>query len=140
MRKSFQTGLFIEKKIEIKPGMAASRFHENSPQVLSSPSLVTFMQTTCADLMTPYLDKAEMVVSVRIEMNHFASTPVGSTVNIRAEIVKIEGDKIYFKIDAYDDVEKIASGYNDMYIINEERFARGIRRKQELSSRKEQAV
>lgn len=140
MRKSFHAGIFIEKKIEIQPEMAASRFHENSPQVLSSPSLITFMQTTCADLMAPFLDKTEMVVSVRIEMKHFASTPVGSTINIRAEIVNIEGDKVYFKIDAYDDVEKIASGYNDMYIINEERFERGIRRKQGLSSRKEQAV
>lgn len=140
MRKSFKTGMFIEKKVEIVPEMAASRFHENSPQVLSSPSLITFVQTTCADLMAPFLDKKEMVVSIRIEMNHFASTPVGYDFNIRAEIIKIEGDKIYFKIDAYDDVEKIASGYNDMYIINEERFERGIRRKQELSSRKERAV
>lgn len=136
MRKSFQTGIFIERKIETKPEMAASRFHENSPRVLSSPSLVTFMQTMCADLMAPFLDKTEMVVSIRIEMSHFASTPIGSTINIKAEIIKIEGDKVYFKINAYDDVEKIATGYNDMYIINEERFNKGIRRKQQFQSPK----
>ncbi|NIS74789.1 MAG: hypothetical protein GTO08_05825 [Deltaproteobacteria bacterium] len=136
MRKSFQTGLFIEKKIETKPEMAASRFHESSPRVLSSPSLVTFMQTTCADLMAPFLDNTEMVVSIRIEMSHLASAPIGSTINIRAEIIKIEGDKVYFKIDAYDDVEKIATGYNDMFIINEERFKKGIGRKQQFQSPK----
>lgn len=136
MRKSFKTGIFIEKKIETKPEMAASRFHENSPQVLSSPSLVTFMQTTCADLMAPFLDKTEMVVSIRIEMSHFASTPIGSTITIKAAIVKTEGDKVYFKIDAYDEVEKIATGYNDMYIINEERFSKGIARKQQFQSPK----
>lgn len=136
MRKSFQTGLFLEKKIKTTPDMAASRFHGNSPRVLSSPSLITFMQTTCADLMAPFLDETEMVVSVRIEMNHLASSPIGSELNIRAEIIKIEYDKVYFKIDAYDEYEKIASGYNDMYIINEERFDRGVERKKQLQSRK----
>ena len=140
MRKSFQTGLFLEKKIKTTPDMAASRFHGNSPPVLSSPSLVTFMQTTCADLMAPFLDKTELVVSVRIEMNHLASTPIGSELNIRAEIMKIEYDKVYFKIDAHDEYEKIASGYNDMYIINEKRFERGVERKKRLEARKASTV
>ncbi|MGD9651984.1 MAG: thioesterase family protein [Candidatus Dadabacteria bacterium] len=129
VRKSFQAGMFIEKKIETKPDMAASRFHRNSPQVLSSPSLVTLMQTTCADLMAPFLDSSEMVVSVRIEMNHFASAPIGSTILVKAEILKIEGDKVYFRIDAHDEFERIAAGFNDMYIINEERFEKGVKKK-----------
>ena len=132
--------MFIEKKIETKPEMAASRFHENSPRVLSSPSLITFMQTTCADLMAPFLDSTEMVVSVRIEMSHLASTPIGSTITVRAEIDRVEGNKVYFKIDAYDEVEKIATGYNDMFIINEERFERGIKRKLEADSQKAQSM
>lgn len=140
MQRSFQAGMFMEKKIETKPEMAASRFHENSPRVLSSPSLITFMQTTCADLMAPFLDPTEMVVSVRMEMSHLASTPIGSTITVRAEIDRIEGDKVYFKIDAYDEVEKIAAGYNDMFIINEERFERGIRRKLATDSQKAQSL
>jgi predicted thioesterase len=140
MRRSFQAGMFMEKKIETKPEMAASRFHENSPRVLSSPSLITFMQTICADLMAPFLDPAEMVVSVRMEMSHLASTPIGSTITVRAEIDRIEGNKVYFKIDAYDEVEKIATGYNDMFIINEERFERGIKRKLEADSQKAQSM
>lgn len=130
----------IEKKIETKPEMAASRFHENSPRVLSSPSLITFMQTTCADLMAPFLDPTEMVVSVRMEMSHLASTPIGSTITVRAEIDRIEGDKVYFKIDAFDEVEKIAAGYNEMFIINEERFERGVRRKLGSGPQKAQSL
>ena len=90
--------------------------------------------------MAPFLNKTEMVVSVRIEMNHLASSPIGSELNIRAEIIKIEHDKVYFQIDAYDEYEKIASGYNDMYIINEERFERGVERKKQLESRKSGTV
>jgi predicted thioesterase len=131
MRNKLEPGMFIEKKIQTTPEMAASRFHESSPRVLSTPSLITFMQTTCADLMAPFLDKREMAVSTRIEMKHLASTPIGMTIFIRAEVIRIEGKGIYFKVEAFDEMEKIASGYNDMYIIDEERFERGIRRKLE---------
>ncbi len=140
MRPSFEPGMFIEKRINTKPDMAASRFHQNSPQVLSSPSLITFLQTTCADLMAPFLDKGEMVVSIRIELSHLASTPIGSEVTVRAEIVKSQGGTIYFKVDAYDETEKIASGYIDMYIVNEERFARGVERKVQSGTKKARSV
>jgi predicted thioesterase len=135
MKNKLEPGMFIEKRIETSPDMAASRFHESSPRVLSTPSLITFLQTTCADLMAPFLDMGEMAVSTRIEMNHFASTPIGMTVTIRAEVKKIERNRVFFKVQAFDEMEEIASGYNDMFVINEERFERGIRRKLERTTK-----
>ncbi len=129
MKDKLQAGMFVEKKIQTIPEMAASRFHESSPRVLSTPSLLTFMQTTCADVLAPFLDKGEMAVSIKIEMSHLASTPIGMTITIRAEVIRVDGRRVYFKVEAFDEMEKIAQGYNDMFIIDEERFERGIRRK-----------
>jgi fluoroacetyl-CoA thioesterase len=129
MKDKLQAGMFIEKKIQTTAEMAASRFHESSPRVLSTPSLLTFMQTTCADVLAPFLDKKEMAVSIKIEMSHLASTPIGMTITIRAEVIRVDGRRVYFKVDAFDEMEKIAQGYNDMFIIDEERFERGIKRK-----------
>jgi predicted thioesterase len=129
MKDKLQAGMFIEKKIHTTPEMAASRFHESSPRVLSTPSLLTFMQTTCADVLAPFLDRGEMAVSIKIEMSHLASTPIGMTITIRAEVIRVDGRRIYFKVEAFDEMEKIAQGYNDMFIIDEERFERGIKRK-----------
>ncbi len=129
MQKGLARGLFVEKIIQTTPDMAASRFHESSPRVLSTPSLITFMQTTCADLMAPFLDRDEMAVSIKIEMNHLASTPIGMPITIRSEIIKVDDRRINFKVEAFDEMEKIASAYNDMYIIDRERFERGLKRK-----------
>ena len=135
MKNKLEPGMFIEKRIETSPDMAASRFHESSPRVLSTPSLITFLQTTCADLMAPFLDEGEMAVSTRIEMNHFASTPIGMAITIRAEVKEIDRNRIFFQVQAFDEMEEIASGYNDMFVINEERFERGIKRKLERTTR-----
>jgi fluoroacetyl-CoA thioesterase len=136
MKNKLEPGMFIEKRIETSPDMAASRFHESSPRVLSTPSLITFLQTTCADLMAPFLDEGEMAVSTRIEMNHFASTPIGMTITIRAEVKEIDRNRIFFQVQAFDEMEEIASGYNDMFVINEERFERGIKRKLERTTKR----
>ncbi|HWP91920.1 MAG TPA: hotdog domain-containing protein [Thermodesulfobacteriota bacterium] len=135
MKNKLEPGMFIEKRIETSPDMAASRFHESSPRVLSTPSLITFLQTTCADLMAPFLDEGEMAVSTRIEVNHFASTPIGMAITIRAEVKELDRNRIFFQVQAFDEMEEIASGYNDMYVINEERFERGIRRKLERTTK-----
>ena len=137
MKNKLEPGMFIEKKIRTTPEMAASRFHESSPRVVSSPSLITFMQTSCVELMAPFLEKGEMAVSIRIEMSHFASAPIGTTLTIRTEVIKIEGGRIYFKVQAFDEMEEIASGYNDMFVMDEDRFKRGIRRKLEKTSKKD---
>lgn len=129
MKNKLEPGIFIEKKILTTPEMAASRFHKSSPRVLSSPTLLTFLQTTCADALEPFLDENEMAVTVKIEMSHLASTPIGMTVTIRAEILRIDGRRIYFRVEALDDMEKIAEGFNDMFIIDEDRFERGLKRK-----------
>ncbi len=136
MKNKLEPGMFIEKRIETSPDMAASRFHESSPRVLSTPSLITFLQTTCADLMAPFLDEGEMAVSTRIEVNHFASTPIGMTITIRAEVKELDRNRIFFQVQAFDEMEEIASGYNDMFVINEERFERGIRRKLERTTKR----
>ena len=129
MQRKLALGLFVEKIIKTTPDMAASRFHESSPRVLSTPSLITFMQTTCADLLAPFLDSNEMAVSIKIEMNHLASTPIGMPITIRSEIIKIDEKRINFKVEAFDEMEKIASAYNDMYIIDIERFEKVLKRK-----------
>jgi len=134
MKKNLRVGMSIEKRIRTEGEMAASRFHKDSPAaVLSTPSLVTFMQTTSADLLSQFLEGGEMAVSIRIEMNHLAATPIGMDVRIRAEIVRIEGRKVSFKVEAFDEVEKTSEGYHDMFVIDEERFDRGVAKKWENS-------
>lgn len=131
MKKNFEKGMFIEKTVTTNEEMAASRFHDSSPHVISTPSIVGIMQSTCADLMAPFLDSDEMVVSVNIELSHIASAPIGSTITVRAEIDKIREREIVFKTEAFDESEKIAYGYNDMFIIDRERFAKGVNRKKD---------
>jgi predicted thioesterase len=55
-------------------------------------------------------------------VKHLAATPVGMKVTARAELTGIEGKKLTFRVEAYDEQEKIGEGVHERYIIELERF------------------
>jgi predicted thioesterase len=59
-----------------------------------------------------------------------AATPAGMQVRIRAELLEVQGRKLLFKVEAWDEVEKIAEGEHERFIINWERFMKGVTEKQ----------
>lgn len=129
MKDRLKVGTFIEKKFNTTQEMSASRFHVSAPRVVSTPALAGFVQTACVELMDPFLDEGELAVSTRVETSHFSPAFIGSVLKIRVEVIRIDGRNVYFRVDIFDEKEKIASGYNDMFVIDEERFERGVKRK-----------
>ncbi len=118
----------VKKEVETDALMAADRFHEKSPRVLSTASLIGIMQTSCAEIMAPFLGEDEMVVSVKIEMSHFGAVPIGTRVKLETEIVELRDRRVIFSVAAYNGKQTVATGKNDMFIIDRKRFERGIER------------
>ncbi len=126
--RTLDKGALVEKEFETDVSMAADRFHEKSPKVLSTASLIGIMQTACAEMMAPFLNKDEMVVSVKIEMSHFGAVPAGTTVKLRIVVLEVAERRVVFSVDASDGKQTIASGRNDMFVIDKKRFESGIER------------
>lgn len=118
----------VEKEFETEASMAADRFHERSPKVLSTASLIGIMQIACAEVMAPFLMADEMVVSVRVEMRHFGAVPAGTRLTLKTEVTEIIDRQVSFNVEASDGRQTIASGKNYMFIIEKERFESGIER------------
>jgi fluoroacetyl-CoA thioesterase len=68
------------------------------------------------------LDQGQMSVGVNLNVSHLAATPVGMRVSARAELVAVDGRRLTFKVEAYDEKEKIGEGTHTRAIINLERF------------------
>jgi predicted thioesterase len=62
-------------------------------------------------------------VGTEVNVKHLAATPMGMSATFHAEIIHIDGNRIRFKIEAYDEKEKISSGTHERYIVNVARFA-----------------
>jgi fluoroacetyl-CoA thioesterase len=52
-----------------------------------------------------------------VEMKHLAATPVGMTVRAKATILETDGKRVLFAVEAWDELEKIAEGRHERFII-----------------------
>ncbi len=97
--------------------------------VLSTPYLVNLMETTAHRATLPYLTEGQSGVGSTINIRHLAPTPIGMQVRIRAELQEVDGARLLFKVEAWDEVEKIAEGEHERYIIAWERFMQRVEKK-----------
>jgi len=75
-------------------------------------------QTARRHAIRPYLEKGESAVGTAIDVRHLAATPVGHEVRAEAEVVKVEGKRIEFKVSARDETEEIGRGTYQRMVID----------------------
>ncbi len=98
-------------------------------QVFSTPSLVLCMETAAYKAVEKYIPEGFTTVGTGICIRHIKATPIGDKVRCVATLVKREGNKLEFEVEAYDSEGKIGEGRHWRYIIDIEKFQKGLRRK-----------
>jgi len=94
--------------------------------------MVLHMEETSREAVDHLLGAGQATVGAFIAARHLAPTPVGMKVRIRAELVKVEGRMLSFKVEAWDEVEKIGEADHLRAIIDMDRFGEKIERKKAL--------
>ena len=93
------------------------------PEVFATGFMVGFLEWACIKAINPYLDfPQEQTVGTHINVSHEAATPIGLTVTANVELIKIEGRKLTFKVEAHDGVDLISQGTHERFVINKEKF------------------
>lgn len=91
-------------------------------EVLATPRLISMMESVAMNMVQDELETGSTTVGTKVSVNHIAATPVGCGIRVRAIITKVSGRKIEYRLLAYDDVEKIAEGTHERYIVDVARF------------------
>jgi len=132
---AIEPGLIHEMTMVVEEKHTAAAMAEDSgigqlAPVLSTPYLVSLMETTAHAAVIPFLEPGQSGVGAMVHIRHLAATPVGMQVRIRVELMEVQGRKLLFKVEAWDEVEKIAEGEHERFIIHWERFMKGVTKKQ----------
>jgi fluoroacetyl-CoA thioesterase len=105
--------------LRVEPAHLANQFKDATlPQVLATPVMILMMENAALNAIRPYLEPGESAVGTAIDVRHLAATPVGHTVRAEAEVTKVEGKRIEFKVSARDELEEIGNGTHRRTVIN----------------------
>ena len=108
----------------------AARWGSGLVPVFSTPALVGLMESAAVKILEGRLPPGQSSVGTRIDVRHLAATPVGMQVRARAELVSVDGRKLVFTIQAWDEVELIGEATHERYVIDEAKFLAKVREKQ----------
>jgi predicted thioesterase len=129
---NIEPGLVNETKIIVTDEItaAASGGLRMAP-VLSTPQLVRLMESTAHNTIVNLLEPSQSSVGAEVSIKHMAATPVGMAVRIRAELLEVDGRRLRFRVEAWDEIEKIAEGEHERFIIDWERFMARVEKKRQ---------
>jgi fluoroacetyl-CoA thioesterase len=108
----------------------ANRFKDATlPPVLATPVMIMMMENAALNAIKPYLDAGESAVGTRVDVEHLAATPAGRTVTAEAEVTRVAGRQVGFRIEAADGVQRIGTGTHERMVIELARFIERLNRK-----------
>jgi len=90
--------------------------------VFATPELVRSMERAAVRAVDHLLPEGYRTVGVHVDVRHLAATPLGGTVRAIAELVEVERRQLTFRVEAFDELEKVGEGFHRRAIINVARF------------------
>ena len=106
------------------PRVGSGRVH-----VLATPVMINLMEAAALDAVERLLPPGHQSLGTHLNVRHYAATPVGMGLRASAVVTRVEGRTIEFRVEAFDDKERVGDGTHTRVVVNVERFDRRVQRK-----------
>ena len=123
-----QAGMTLERTYTVTHELTAAALAARDPDgltlpaVWSTPDMIAKMEIVSEALVAPYLAPPQMTVGTRNEVGHLGATPVGMTVRVRSTLSQVEGRKLTFTVEAFDEKEQVGEGVHTRFIVDRAKF------------------
>lgn len=118
----FTVGLKGEATVMADSSNTASAMGSGSLEVFATPSMIALMEKAATNALKDIMPSDSSSVGTLVNVKHTAATPSGLQVTAKAELIEVDGKRLVFAVEAFDDKDKIGEGLHERFIINIDRF------------------
>ncbi len=122
MEFQIQVGLEGKKEELVNEKNTAIAYGSGGVAVYATPAMLGLMEGACLQAVDPLLPSGMATVGTSADFKHIAATPPGMKVWACAKLIKTDGKRLSFTVEAYDEKEKIGEGTHERYIIDLDKF------------------
>jgi predicted thioesterase len=122
-------GLRAEKTETVTGTFTASAWGSGGLPVFATPAMIALMELTALSVADPLLPEGWSTVGMELTVKHLAATPVGMEVRCTAELLALEGRRLLFRVEAFDEAGRIGEGTHGRFIVENRRFLQKVNEK-----------
>ena len=126
---NLKIGLTGSAEITVQDADTAPRIGSGRVSVLATPVMINLMEAAALNAVERLLPPGHQSLGTRLEVGHYAATPVGMRLRATAELTKVEGRNLQFRIEAFDEKERVGDGLHTRVVVNVARFDERVQRK-----------
>jgi len=91
-------------------------------EVVSTPSLIGFLEQTSHRGILPFVESGEVSVGTRVEVDHLAAAFLGRPIAASARIAAVDGRRITFEVEARQGDKLVMKGRHVRAIVSRDRL------------------
>ena len=122
MSEELKPGMTHEMERQVTEDLSAQKVFPHVPNVYATRAMVGHFEEVCAEMVLPHLEEGEQTVGIGMKFSHTAATPIGMNVRFEAKLVEVDGKKLTYEVEGFDEVDKIGEATHQRFIINADKF------------------
>jgi fluoroacetyl-CoA thioesterase len=122
-------GLTGTAEIVVGPEHTAPFVGSGRIAVLATPVMINLIEAAALAAVEHLLPAGHQSLGIKLDVSHVAATPVGLRVTATAEVLRVEGRTVTFRVEARDEFEVIGGGTHQRVVVSVVRFDERVQRK-----------
>jgi fluoroacetyl-CoA thioesterase len=132
LHPGLKPGLVGSAELVVGEEHTAPRVGSGRVHVLATPVMINLIEAAALAAAEHLLAPGHQSLGTVLNVRHIAATPVGMRVRATAELIRVEGRTLAFRVEARDERDLIGDGTHERMIVNVERFDKRVQDKLRL--------
>ncbi|HEY1352313.1 MAG TPA: thioesterase family protein [Ktedonobacteraceae bacterium] len=115
-------GMSAEATTVVVPENTAAAVGAGGVEVFATPMMIALMENAAWRAVAEHLDEGFVTVGTLVNVRHLAATPLGQRVRATAELIEVDRRRLVFRVEAYDERQKIGEGLHERFMVQLQRF------------------
>lgn len=117
-----EKGILGEQTCVVTKELSAKEMGSGELMVYATPAMIALMEKTAYTSVSKELDEGMGSVGTLMNVKHTKASPIGMKITCKTELVEVDGRKLTFKVEAFDEAGMIGEGVHERFIVDNEKF------------------
>ncbi|MBQ8145539.1 MAG: thioesterase family protein [Clostridia bacterium] len=117
-----ELGMKYTTKIIVEEKDTAKSVGSGTLLVLATPKMIALMEEAAYKAIEGALEEGTSSVGTLMNVKHLSATPVDMEVCATATVTGVDGRRVEFLVEAFDEAGKIGEGTHERFIVTENKF------------------